>query len=609
MKINKNNNQFPKEEINQSIVTRFENQVADFSIKNAIVTKTRVLSYQELNNKANIVANQILKYNKEGISQRVYLLFEHDFQMIIAIIAVLKSGNAYVPLDPAHPLDRLEYIVSDSGGDIILTNNLNYNLAKSLTIDLPNKRVFIINVDELDNEEEAKNLGIMIDPSQCAYILYTSGSTGKPKGVIQNHRNVLHFIRTYTNNLEISPFDKLTLFSTYGFDASIMDIFGALLNGATLYPYDMKELGAVEKLTAWIGKEKITIFHSVPTLYRYFISNIKEKNLMDSVRLVVMGGESVLINDVEAYKLHFNDNCVFINGLGPTESTVTLQYFIDKTTKINQATVPVGYPVEDTKVYLLDNNGREVKNGEIGELVYKSDYLALGYLNQQEKTNAVFITDPVTKRGRVFKTGDLGRKMVGGPIEFLGRNDFQIKIKGYRIELNEIESVIDNFYFIDKSVVMPIIHEEKESQIIAYYTTKGNKSVSSDLIKEYLLKTLPSYMIPTYFYQLDSVPLTATGKIDRKFIVDTFKPNFGEEKNVKPKNAVERNIVKIWKKLLNIDVCGTKTEFSKVGGNSLLLTSLALELQNKFKIDVAINDIINLPTIEKQAEYIIKNQK
>jgi amino acid adenylation domain-containing protein len=478
-----------------------------------------------------------------------------------------------------------------------------------LTADLPNKKVFIINIDELTEENGTKNLGISIDPSQYAYILYTSGSTGKPKGVIQNHRNVLHFMRTYTNNLGINPSDKLTLFSTYGFDASVMDIFGALLNGAMLYPYNIKEPGAVEKLATWIETEKITIFHSVPTLYRYFISNIKERNLMDSIRLVVMGGEPVLINDVESYKLHFNDSCVFINGLGPTESTVTLQYFIDKTTKINQATVPVGYPVEDTHVYILDNDGQEVKDGEIGELVYKSDYLALGYLNQSGKTSEVFITDPVTKQGRVFKTGDLGKKTADGPIEFLGRNDFQIKIRGYRIELNEIESVMDKFDFVDKSVVMPIIHEGKEPQIVTYYTITGKKSVSSDLIKESLIKTLPSYMIPTYFYQLDSMPLTATGKIDRKFIVDTFKPDSGEEKNVKPRNAVERSIAKIWKNLLSIDDCGIKTEFSKVGGNSLLLTSLVLELQNKFKIDVAINDIISLPTIEKQSEYIIANQK
>lgn len=603
------NNQFSKEEINQSIIARFEKQVMKFPSNKAIITKNRSLSYQELNNEANIIANQILKCDKEGHSQRVYLLFEHDFQMIVAIMAVLKSGNTYVPLDPTHPLDRLEYIVSDSGGDIILTNNLNYKLAKSLTADLPNKKVFIINIDKLTQKNETKNLGIIIDPSQYAYILYTSGSTGKPKGVIQNHRNVLHFMRTYTNNLEINSSDKLTLFSTYGFDASIMDIFGALLNGAILYPYNIKEPGAVEKLASWIKKQKITIFHSVPTLYRYFISNIRGEKLMDSVRLVVMGGEPVLINDVEAYKLYFNDNCIFINGLGSTESTVTLQYIINKTTRINQATVPVGYPVEDTKVYLLDNNGREVKDGEVGELVYKSDYLALGYLNQPKKTSEVFITDPVTKQGRAFKTGDLGKKTADGPIEFLGRNDFQIKIRGYRIELNEIESVMDKFDFVDKSIVMPIMHEEKEPQIISYYTIKGNNPVSAGLIKEGLLKKLPSYMIPTYFYQLDSIPLTATGKIDRKFIVDTFKPDSGEGKNIRPRNAVERNIAKIWKKLLNINDCNIKTEFSKVGGNSLLLISLVLELQNKFKMNIAINDIINLPTIEKQSEYIIANKK
>jgi non-ribosomal peptide synthetase component F len=196
-----------------------------------------------------------------------------------------------------------------------LTNNLNYELAKSLTADLSDKKVFIINVDSINDDIECNNLGILIDPSQHAYVLYTSGSTGRPKGVIQNHRNVLHFIRNYSNNLKINSSDKLTLFSTYGFDASVMDIFGSLLNGAALCPYNIKDAGAIEKMARWIKRENITIFHSVPTLYRYFLSSIKNKKLIDNVRLVVMGGEPVLVNDVEAYKIYFNDNCVFINGL------------------------------------------------------------------------------------------------------------------------------------------------------------------------------------------------------------------------------------------------------------------------------------------------------
>ncbi|HAT73594.1 MAG: Amino acid adenylation domain-containing protein [Candidatus Moranbacteria bacterium GW2011_GWF2_36_839] len=257
----------------------------------------------------------------------------------------------------------------------------------------------------------------------------------------------------------------------------------------------------------------------------------------------------------------------------------------------------------------MDNNGNEVGDGEVGELVYKSDYLALGYLNQLEKTKEVFITDPVMKKGKVFKTGDLGRKTANGPIEFLGRNDFQIKIRGYRIELNEIESVMDKLDFIDKSVIMPISHKGKESQIIAYFTTKNNEAINYNAIEQNLKRTLPSYMIPTRFYYLDVMPLTTTGKIDRKFIVDTFRPDFLEEKNVKPKNKTEKTIENIWKKLLNIKDCGIKSEFTRLGGNSLLLTSLVLELQNKFKINISVNDIINLSTIEKQAEYISANLK
>ena len=587
-----------------SIIDRFERTVSKFGDNTAIVGSKGKLTYKELNNEANSIAKELGKHKNP--KKRAYLLFEHDISMVAGILGVLKSSCAYIPLDPTHPQSRLNYIISDSQGTVILTNNKNIEFAKSLVKSLKYK-ISLVNIDNLNFSTACDNPKSKIDPYQMAYILYTSGSTGNPKGVMQNHRNVLHFIRNYTNNLYIAPDDKLTLFSTYGFDASVMDIFGALLNGSTLYPYNIKNSGAVDRMANWIKNKEITIFHSVPTLFRYFISRLSKEEVLKNTRLVVMGGEPVLINDVDSYKKHFSDKCIFINGLGPTESTVTLQYFIDKKTKISNATVPVGYPICDTIVYLLDEKGTEVKNGEVGELVYKSDYLALGYLNQAEKTKSVFIVDPVTKKGRVFRTGDLGKKCKNGPIEFLGRNDFQIKIRGYRIELNEIESILDRYSSIEKSVVMPTRYLSKEPQIIAFYVTKDRKTIHEDILIKYLKKLLPSYMIPTYFYHIDTMPLTATGKTDRKFLVDNFIPRSKNELK-KASNAIERKLMRIWKNVLNTDDFGVNTEFTKIGGNSLLTTTVALEIQDAFDIDVALTDLINLPTIEKIADYVVKKK-
>ena len=595
---------FDKESINNSIINRFEYIASKYGEKIAVVGYKNRISYNLLNNSANIVSSELNKV--ENPNKRAYLLFEHDTEMIVGIIGILKSALAYIPLDPAHPVSRLKYIISDSKGSVLVTNKKNLSLAKSLVQE--SGRIEIINVDELDFTKKCLNSNRSIDPYQIGYILYTSGSTGKPKGVIQNHRNILHFIRNYTNNLYISPDDRLTLFSTYSFDAAVMDIFGSLLNGSTLYPYGIKNAGAIDNLSNWIKEEKITIFHSVPTLFRYFISRITKDEVIKDVRLVVMGGEPVLINDIEQYKNHFSDKSIFINGLGPTESTVTLQYFINKQTQIFNATVPVGYPVDDTNVYLLDQNDCEVRDGEVGELVYKSDHLALGYLNLDEKTNQVFITDPITKNGRVFKTGDLGKRQKNGPIEFLGRNDFQIKIRGYRIELNEIESILDKFEGIQKSVVMPTRHLSKDPQVIAYYTTISGKSVPESLLIKHVKSALPSYMVPTYFYHLDEMPLTATGKTDRMFIVDNFIPKSnGEQKQ--PKTNIEKKLMKIWKEVLNTDDFGIDTEFMKTGGNSLLTTTVALEMQDEFGISVALTDLVNLPTIEKLAHYVEQKKK
>ena len=320
-------------------------------------------------------------------------------------------------------------MLEDSGARLIVTNSGNLRLAQRL-VNQTNCNLKIIDIDSRDERVPDQNPNIEIKPEQPAYILYTSGSTGRPKGVVQNHRNVLHFIQCYTNNLHISERDRLTLFSSYGFDAAVMDIYGALLNGAGLYPYDLKAEGSMERLPEWIDREAITIYHSTPTVYRYFIDTLHEEKF-PGVRLVVMGGEAVYKKDVDAYRRHFSESCLFINGLGPTESTVTLQYFIDKDSEITNNSVPVGYPVEDTEVFLLNGRGEEASVYETGEIVYKSDYLALGYWGQPEKTEEVFIKDPRTGLGRVYRSGDMGRLLPDGSIEFTGRNDFQVKIRGH----------------------------------------------------------------------------------------------------------------------------------------------------------------------------------
>jgi len=378
----------------------------------------------------------------------------------------------YVPLDAAYPEERLVYILEDSEARLIVTNDTNARLAEKIR-DKVNKNISIININRLEKGVSGENPGIEIDPGALAYILYTSGSTGTPKGVMQNHRNVLHFARVYTNALHIHKDDKLTLFSSYSFDAAKMDIYGALLNGAALYPYDIKEEGNLRQMPQWLRQEGITIYHSIPTVYRYFVDMLTpdEPGCFPHLRLIVLGGEAVFKKDIDVYKKYFADHCLFINGLGPTESTVTMQYFIDRQTEIAREAVPVGFAVDETQVYLLNEQNKELGVFGIGEIIFKSDYLALGYWNLPGQTQKAFMTDPVERgdlrlaaRGvpnvpndqspmpgdRVYRTGDLGRRLPDGTIEYVGRKDFQVKVSGYRIELGEIESKLDRITGIKK---------------------------------------------------------------------------------------------------------------------------------------------------------------
>ena len=411
---------FPVDAISQSIPTRFSAQVSTHAHKTAVKTKHYEWTYRQLNERANQIAQALLE--QDSGAGRIALLFEHDAPMIAAMLGVLKAGKTYVPLDPFHPRERLLYILEDSQAQAIVTNNQNVAYARELI----QETLWLINLDQV-NVNLCREIKPAISPDTLAYILYTSGSTGQPKGVMQTHRNVLHFMRTYTNNLHISATDKLTLLSSYSVDGAIMNTFGALLNGATLYPFDLKQ-NTLEELAACLIEEKITIYHSTPTVYRHLINTLSGDEQFPSLRLLVMGGEAVYKPDVESYKQHFSDECLFVNGLGPTESTVTLQYFINKQTELTGHAVPVGYPVDNTEILLLNEAGQE--SDIYGEIAVRSEHVALGYWRKEAQTAQTFLPTSEESRKRIYRMGDLGRYLPDGSLEFVGRRDTQVKIRG-----------------------------------------------------------------------------------------------------------------------------------------------------------------------------------
>lgn len=587
---------FADEDTEQSIANRFERQVERFPQHIAVKTPRHQWTYDQLNQAANRIARAILDECQAG-QDKVALLFDHDAPMLAGLLGTLKAGRAYIPLDPYYPHERLEYMLADSQSSVILTNNARIDLASRLA----SESIKIINIDELKIDEHRENHHLEIPPDQLAYILYTSGSTGQPKGVMQNHRNVLHFIKVYTNNLHIGAMDRLSLLSSYSFDAAVMDIFGALLNGATLYPINIRNNGLLD-LGKLLNDSQISIYHSTPTVYRYYVNSLDASERFSFIRLIVLGGEAVFKPDIELFKTRFTEDCILINGLGPTESTVSLQYFVDRNTDIIRNAVPVGYPVEETDILLLNEAGQEVPL--FGEIAIRSKYVALGYWQRPDLSESAFGANPQQDGKRTYRTGDLGCLLPDGTIEFRGRRDFQVKIRGHRVEVGEVETRLAEHPMIKECAIIPGDDANGDDFLAAYFVPMGTRPVDREL-RRFLQGTLPDYMIPTLFISLESLPLTPTGKIDRKALPSPDRTRIeAGGAYVAPRDEVERFVTNIFSTILHSGQVGIRDSFFELGGHSLLATRVLSRINDKFAVQISLRSFFTAPTVEGLSDTI-----
>jgi amino acid adenylation domain-containing protein len=520
--------------------------------------------------------------------------------MISALLGALKAGKTYVPLDPTYPVERLAFILANSEATALLTNDENSALAQQLVTG----DAQLINIDHPDLTDERRgatmNAGVTlpsIKPERLAYILYTSGSTGKPKGVMQNHRNVLHYIRAYSNNLHLSSADRLTLLSSYCFDASVMDIYGALLNGAMLCPINIKQEG-LAGLAQQLIDEEITVYHSTPTVYRYFVGTLDEEIEFPHLRLVVLGGEKVNRTDVESYQKYFSHDCIFVNGLGPTEATVALQNFINKKSRISTDGVAVGFPVADTDVLLLNKNGKPTD--VCGEIAIKSAHVAVGYWRNPDATANAFTTNGNGPEVRIYRTGDMGRRLPDGSIAFAGRKDFQVKIRGHRIELGEIESALAQHPFVRESVVVAR-EDSGDIRLVSYVVPRVGTLISGEL-RDFLREKMPEYMVPSSFVMLDALPLTASGKLNRRALP---APAELRDRSVvtcaAPTTPVEQSLAAIWTEVLGVNALGVNDNFFDLGGHSLLAVHLFAQIEKEFGKRLPLATLFQSPTIAELA--------
>ena len=503
---------FGRQEIEQSITARFAQQVRQAPESVAVRSLSSQWSYRELDERSDQIAWSLVR-GSGGDEQHIGLLLEHDAPMIAATLGVLKSGKAYVPLDGGYPAGRLTAMIADAGVRTIISDAANAALAQELSA----AGILVRTVAELEAAAEGEQPLALGRAEATAYLLYTSGSTGEPKAVTQSQRNVLHHIASYTNSLHLGAGDRLLLIASLGVDAAVQDIFGALLNGATVCPFDVRrnELGA---LARWMAEEEITVFHGTPSLYRYFVAALSEQQQQrwsfPKLRLVVLGGEKVVPSDLELYREHFEPGCLLVNGYGLSESTVSLQCFFDMAYENAGRAVPIGNPVEETEVWLLNAQGDP---GQVcGEIALASPYLAEGYWGRAELSAAAFGPDPHNPKGRIYRTGDLGRLLPSGMIEFIGRRDFQLKIRGYRVECQEIELLLAKHPEVAQAAVLPRQNERGEPELIGYVVPRSERALSSRELREFAAQWLPTYMVPQLIVSLEKMPLTPSGKINRK---------------------------------------------------------------------------------------------
>ncbi len=584
---------FPPSAVRQTLAARFAGSVDRGPGQVAVRTLEEEWSYLRLDRAANRAARAIQGALGRRGGERVALLLDSGVQAVQGMLGALKAGHVYLPLDPAYPPARLRFMLADAGAAAILTESKHVELARSLAGAAP------MILEEL-GALAADPVVSTASPESLAYILYTSGSTGQPKGVMQSHRGVLGHARAYVNALHIAPRDRLTQLSSYTFDAAVMDIYGALLAGATLCPIPLRELAAGEVLD-WLEDSGVTILHSTPSVFRYLTGGLAPGRRLRRVRLVVLGGEEARGTDVRSFRQHFERGSLLVNGLGPTESTLALQSFVDHDTPADRRRVPVGHGVDGTEVELIGAGGA---GGEVfGEIALAGDHLALGYWRRPRRTARTFV--PADGGGRCYRTGDLGRRRGDGAIEFMGRRDAQVKIRGIRVEPGEVAAMCESHPAVRSAAVVAVA-EAGEHRLAAYVVPEAAAELRAAELRPFLAQRLPDHLVPGAIVSLDALPVTPTGKLDRSALP---APEWGEAPAagyVSPRSEIERQIAALWCEVLGVERVGVRDNFFDHGGHSLRLLQVQAKLQQRLGRKVTAAELFQYPTVETLAARLVE---
>ncbi len=585
-----------------SLKEMFECQVSLTPEKIAMRMDKAALSYSELNEKANQLANKLLTQGIKSGSV-VGILVEPSIEMLVAILGIIKSGAAYLPINPEYPKDRIEFMLDDAKASVLLTKGTNHT---SLEFDGISLSLY----DQTTYSDNTSNPSNTINESDLACLFYTSGTTGQPKGVMVEHQGIALLVKDM-DFIRFSKDDKIAQVSNLAFDGATFEIWGGLLNGLEVVIIDKNNLLSPQKLLDKVIENHITIMFFTPALFNILVNECIE--IYSFLKTVVIGGD-VADQQKILQVLGFSKNIQIVNGYGPTETvtfSISCDLSIDLIKKSN--CVPIGKPLLHTEIYILDENMQPVPIGEKGEIYIGGRKISKGYLNNEKLTAEKFIDNPFLEHNKyaigkkLYKTGDLGRWLSDGNIEFCGRKDNQVKIRGFRIETEEIKRAILEFNGIHDCVIVPKKDIKTNSTRLAAYITVDNKNDINKIkkLRTYLSLHLPDYMVPSTFTILDKIPLNHNLKVN---ISELPEPEFtnNTEEYIPPRNELETNLCEIWKKIFEKERISINDDFFHLGGDSLMVMQM-ISMASAYDIDLDIATVMEHRTIASMVEHIKKD--
>jgi amino acid adenylation domain-containing protein len=595
----------------RNVISIFADTATRFASKAALEWRNQRVSYRELDDQSNRIAHWLIS-SGAAAEDPVVVALANSIDTIPALLGVWKAGCAFVPVDLNNPGKRTESMISAVQPQWTITETQAAEAIASM-VNIPQGQILYIDrQDALQNVPDLDRIATcsaQAGPDSVCYLYFTSGSTGTPKAIAGRPKSVAHFIEWESKFLNAGEDLRVSQFTHLAFDAFLRDIFLPLCNGGTVCIPDSREaMLDANKLLQWIDEQRIQVIHCVPSLFRMLLNQKLRSEMFRDLKFILMAGEVISPTDVKRWMEVFGERVQLVNLYGPTETTMVKFFHCITWADAHGKSIPIGKPIDGTRALVVSPEGKACPPNFAGEIYIRTPYMTLGYYKAPELTRQVFIPNPFSKDPNdiVYRTGDLGRMLPDGIFEFLGRSDLQVKIRGVRVELGEIENALRACDGVKDSAVIVARDHNDEPYLVAYVVADPQAQVET--LRDQIVTELPPNFVPSVIIRLDQLPLTSNGKVDRKALPVPEKQRWNQRAFRAPETATEKDLGAIWSDLLSIEGIGVDDDFFSLGGHSLLATQLMSRIRAAFEVEVPLGALFEGPTIAKLAKVVEQKQ-